>query len=57
MGEFLNSMEWYYISQEKETVPALSFKGREKKEFEEWHKELKSKLKELLGDSPPQKSL
>ena len=33
MGEFLNSMEWYYLSQEKETIPALSFKDEGKKEF------------------------
>ena len=52
MGEFLNSMEWYYLSQEKEIIPSLSFKGEGKKKFEEWHKKLKFKLKELLGDFP-----
>ena len=52
MGEFLNSLERYYLAQEKEVVPALSFRGREKGEFREWHEKLKSKLKELLGDFP-----
>ncbi|RLE08459.1 hypothetical protein DRJ00_06240 [Candidatus Aerophobetes bacterium] len=52
MAEFLNSMEWYYLAEEKETVPSLSFKGRSKEDFERWHRELKEKLLELLGDFP-----
>ncbi|MCD6232739.1 acetylxylan esterase [Candidatus Aerophobetes bacterium] len=52
MGEFLNSMEWYYLSREKEIIPELSFRGGGRKEFKEWHKKLEFKLKELLGDFP-----
>lgn len=52
MAEFLNSMEWYYLTKEKDTVPSLSFKGRSKSDFEKWHSELRDKLLELLGKFP-----
>lgn len=52
MAEFLNSMEWYYLAQEKDAVPSLSFKGESKEDFERWHSELKAKLLELLGGFP-----
>ena len=52
MAEFLNSMEWYYLAKEKDTVPSLSFKGKTKTDFERWHSELKVKLLELLGNFP-----
>lgn len=52
MAEFLNSMEWYYLAEERDTVPSLSFKGRSRSDFEGWHSELKAKLLELLGDFP-----
>ncbi len=52
MPEFLNSMEWYYLAQEKDIVPSLSFKGKPKEDFEGWHSDLKTKLLELLGGFP-----
>jgi len=57
MAEFLNSMEWYYLAEEKDTVPSLSFKGESREDFERWHGELKAKLLELLGDFPEKVSL
>ncbi len=44
MPEFLNSMEWYYVAEEKDTVPSLFFKGRAKEDFEKWHSILKAEL-------------
>ncbi len=52
MGEFLNSMEWYYINLEQDTTPCLHFQSRTKKDFERWRRELKAKLLELLGEFP-----
>jgi len=52
MAEFLNSMEWYYLAEEEDTVPSLSFRGRSRSDFEAWYSELKAKLLELLGDFP-----
>ena len=52
MPEFLNSMERYYLAEEKDTVPSLSFRGKSKKDFQRWHSELKAKLLELLGEFP-----
>ncbi len=52
MPEFLNSMEWYYLAEEKDTIPLLSFRGESKKDFQKWHSELKARLLELLGEFP-----
>ncbi len=57
MPEFLNSMEWYYLAEEKDVVPSLSFKGRSRQDFERWHSDLKTKLLELLGKFPEKVSL
>ncbi len=52
MGEFLNSMEWYYINRGEDITPSMSFRGKSKSDFEKWHRELKAKLLELLGEFP-----
>jgi len=57
MPELLNSMEWYYMAEERDIIPSLSFKGKTKKEFEKWHEQLKAKLLELLGEFPKKVSL
>lgn len=52
MPEFLNSMERYYLAEEEDTIPSLSFRGKSKKDFQRWRRELRAKLLELLGEFP-----
>ena len=52
MPELLNSMEWYYLAEEEDTAPFLSFEGGLMEDVEKWRGELKAKLIELLGEFP-----